>query len=140
MVASSLRFIWKAIDRNKPAFLTGTVLCLVGYAVDLGLDKLGISIAATILNNLIIGVLGAMLLTFYLAENSRRFELVKARERMALVAELNRDIRQALVLIGYSASLDDRGERLQRVDEAMEQIEVVLTELLPAGGSAKSNN
>jgi hypothetical protein len=138
MVARSLRFIWKTIDRNMPAFLTGSILCLVGYAVDIGLDKLGISIAATILNNLIIGVLGAMLLTFYLAENGRKHELVKARERMALVGELNRDIRQALILIGYSASLDDRSERLQRVDEAMEQIETVLTELLPSGGSGNS--
>jgi hypothetical protein len=39
-------------------------------------------------------------------------------------------------VIGHAAMLEDKGERLRRIDEAMERIDVVLTDLVPTVGSA----
>ena len=55
---------------------------------------------------------------------------------MILTAELNRYVRSALVAIREAASLENGSERMQKVDEAIEQIDRVLSELVPTVGSA----
>lgn len=57
---------------------------------------------------------------------------------MTLVAELNHHVRNALVAIQYSSSLDDKDERTRRVSEAVERIDRVLMELVPTVASAES--
>jgi len=52
-----------------------------------------------------------------------------------MIAELNNHVRQSLTLIGLSAGLEQRDERLRRIDEAMAQIDTVLTDLLPRAAS-----
>jgi hypothetical protein len=57
---------------------------------------------------------------------------------MILTTELNRHVRSALTAIRYAASLEDTVKRIQAVDEAIEQIDRVLLELVPTVGSANA--
>jgi hypothetical protein len=126
------------LDGIVPSLLAGLLLFLVSYAMSLILDRLGMSPASTILDDLAIGILGAMLLRYYLSASQASQNLARAKERILLVTELNHHIRNALVPIGYSATLDDREERLRIVDDAIERIDWVLTDLVPTAGSAES--
>lgn len=127
---------WLSFERLRPAFITGFLLYLASYVMDLILYRLKIPGAATILNDVAIGLLGAMLVLFYLSASYESQSMARARERMIMVAELNHHIRNALTLIGLSATLEDRQERLRLVDEASARIDKVLIELVPTAGSA----
>ena len=50
---------------------------------------------------------------------------------MALISEVNRQVREALLDITESAMIGNRAERLMRLDEATERIDQVLTQLVP---------
>ncbi len=129
---------WLSFERTKPALVTGLVLFLASYAMDLILYRLNMPGAATVLNDVAIGLLGAMLLLFFLSASYEAHDMARAKERINLVAELNHHIRNALTLIGLSATLEDQQERLRLVDEASARIDRVLTELAPTIGSANS--
>ncbi len=129
---------WLSFERINPALVTGLVLFLASYAMDLILYRLNMPGAATVLNDVAIGLLGAMLLLFYLSASYRTQVMARGKERIILVAELNHHIRNALTLIGLSATLEDKQERLRLVDEASARIDRVLTELAPTIGSANS--
>jgi hypothetical protein len=127
---------WLAFDRMKPALAVFLALFFASYVMDVILDRLGVSGASTILNDLAIGILGVLLLLFYLSASYENHNFARAKERMILVAELNHHVRNSLTVIGHAAMLEDKGERLRRIDEAMERIDVVLTDLVPTVGSA----
>ncbi len=129
---------WMASGNLKPALLAGLFLFLASYVADFVLATLSKQGSSTILNDAAIGLLGSLLLLFYLTTRSERQNLARAKERIALVAKLNHNIREALFEIGKSAMLEDREERLRVVDRAMNQVDNVLLELVPAASSASS--
>ena len=57
---------------------------------------------------------------------------------MALIGEVNRQVRDALVDITALAMVEDRTERLMRLDEATDRIDNVLTQLVPSAGEGTS--
>lgn len=128
---------WLAFERTKPAIVFGLVLFVASDTMDLIFYRLGVPSGVVVLNNAAIGILGAMGLLFYLSASYESQNFARAKERMILIAELNHHIRSALVTIGSSALLEDRNERLRRVEEATARIESVLTDLVPTIGSAK---
>lgn len=85
-----------------------------------------------------VGVLGAALSLFYLSSVRTNQIYLRAKERMILIAELNRHVRSALTAIRHASSLDDAAQRIQNVDEAIERIDRVLLELVPTVGSAEA--
>lgn len=127
---------WFSFESLRPALITGLLLYFASYAMDLILYRLNIPGAATILNDVAVGLLGAILVLFYLSASYESQIMARARERMIMVAELNLHIRNALTLTGLAATLEDRQERLRLVDEASARIDKVLTELVPTAGSA----
>lgn len=129
---------WLAFRRLEPALLTGLVLFISSYTGDVILDWLNVSHSSTILNNLAIGILGGLSLLFYLSASYEHHNYKRAKDRMALVSEVNREVREVLMEISESAMLEDRGERLARLDEATERIDNMLTKLVPVAGSAKT--
>jgi hypothetical protein len=132
---------WLAFDRLTPALVTGLVLFAASYGSDVILERWGVPVTATILNNVAIGILGALALMFYLSASYEHHNFERAKERMALVSEVNRQVREALAAVAQSAMLEDRSERLLRLDEATERIDSMLTDLVPiAGGKSKSAN
>lgn len=77
-----------------------------------------------------------MLSLFHMSSVRTNQIYLRAKERMILTAELNRHVRGALTSIRQAASQEDAAKRMQRVDEAIEQIDRVLLELVPTVGSA----
>jgi signal transduction histidine kinase len=124
-------FRWLTPEQAKPALITGFVLFAFSYALNLLFSWLGIPGAATILDDLAIGILGALLLVFYLSSVRTEQVYLRAKERMNLTAELNHHVRNALTVIRFSAELDDRNKRLEGVDEGIDRIDRVLSDLVP---------
>lgn len=127
---------WILPELLKDALVIGFVLSVCNYALDVLLFWMGIPKAATVFDDLTVGVLGAVLSLFYMSSVRTNQIYLRAKERMILTAELNRHVRGALTSIRQAASLEDAGKRMHRVDEAIEQIDRVLLELVPTVGSA----
>jgi hypothetical protein len=131
---------WLAFRRLEAPLLTGLVLFVTSYTGDVILEWRGVSVTSTILNNLAIGILGGLTLLFYLSASYEYHNYKRAKEQMALIAEVNRQVREALIDISESAMLEDRAERLMRLDEATERIDNVLTQLVPSVVAANSQD
>ncbi len=128
---------WLSFDRSRPALIVGLALFAVSDGLDLILSSLGSHSVASILNNVAIGILGGLLLLFYLTLSYENQVHARAKERMILVAELNHHVRSALIVIEHSALLEDRLERLHKTEQAVARIDAMLTDLLPTIGTAK---
>ncbi|MBZ5540527.1 MAG: hypothetical protein LAN61_08425 [Acidobacteriia bacterium] len=109
----------------------------MSYILNLALSRLGITGAATLLDDLAMGLLGALLLLVYLSALYESQCHARAKERAILVVELNHHIRSALTALGYCVMLEDREERLRRYDDAVATIDRVLTDLVPTTGSTE---
>ena len=127
---------WVMLRRLEATLLTGLVLFISSYLGDIILESRGVSLTSTILNNLVIGILGGLTLLFYLTASSEYHNYKRAKEQMALVGEVNRQVREALLDITESAMVEDRAERLTRLDEATERIDHVLTRLVPTAAAS----
>ena len=127
---------WLSFERMSPALLSGLILFAASFLTDIILSWIGTPGQAKVFNHLAIGIIGALLILFFLSASYENQVYARAKERMQLVAEMNYRIRGALNLIEQSATLDNRDERLRGVDEAVRRIDVVLTEFLPSVGTA----
>ena len=123
---------WLAFRRLEAPLLTGLVLFIASYTGDVILEWRGASTASTILENLTVGILGGLTLLFYLSASYEHHNYKRAKDQMALIGEVNRQVREALVDITALAMVEDRTERLMRLDEATERIDSVLTQLVPS--------
>lgn len=129
---------WILPEYFKDAVVIGVVLCAWSYGVDVLLFWLKMPKAVTVFDDLMVGVFGAALSLFYMSSVRTNQIYLRAKERMILTAELNRHVRTALTAIRHATSLDDTAQRIQKVDEAIEQIDRVLLELVPTVGSAEA--
>jgi hypothetical protein len=127
---------WLAFRRLEAPLLTGLVLFIASYTGDVILEWLGVPLTSTILNNLAIGILGGLTLLFYLSASYEYHNYKRAKEQMALITEVNRQVRETLVDITALAMLEDRTERLALLDEATDRIDHVLTRLVPTTAAA----
>src|ERR1700761_9081936 len=127
---------WLAFRRLEAPLLTGLVLFVGSYTGDVILEWRGVSTAASILANLAVATLGGLTLLFYLSASYEYHNYKRAKEQMALIGEVNRQVRDALVDITALAMLEDRTERLIRLDEATDRIDSVLTQLVPTAAAA----
>jgi hypothetical protein len=118
----------RILDCLRPALIIGLALCLANYSMDILMDRMGINGAKTILNDLAIGILGAVGVFFYLSASRAKSEYASAKERISLIRELNRRIRRAVGLFATSAISDDPCARLQGIDEATERIDRILAD------------
>jgi hypothetical protein len=131
---------WLAFRRLEAPLLTGLVLFITSYTGDVILEWRGVSGTSTILNNLAIGILGGLTLLFYLSASYEYHNHKRAKEQMALISEVNRQVREALMEISESAMLEDRAERLTRLDEATDRIDTVLTQLVPTDSAVNGRD
>ena len=131
---------WLAFERIRPALIVGLVLFAVSDALDLILSWLNVPSVVLILNSVAVGLLGGLLLLFYLSVSYERQNYKRAKEQMALVAEMNRHVRSALIVIEHSALLENRQERLRKTEEAVACIDAMLTDLLPTIGSGEKRD
>ena len=127
---------WIHPEHLKAALVIGFVLSVWSYGMDVLLFWLKLPKAATVFDDLAVGVLGAALSLFYMSSVRTNQIYLRAKERTILTAELNRHVRSALTAIRHASSLEDTVKRIQEVDEAVEQIDRVLSDLVPTVGSA----
>ncbi len=127
---------WLAFRRLEAPLLTGLVLFIASYLGDVILESRHVSLTSTILNNLVVGILGGLTLLVYLSASHEYHTYKRAKEQMAMIGEVNRQVREALLDITESAMVEDRTERLMRLDEATERIDHVLTRLVPTAAAS----
>jgi hypothetical protein len=118
------------------AVMTG-ILFVISYIVDVTLAGLGVSPAATVLNDVAIALIAASVLIFYLFSSRTEQIFLRARERMNLTAELNHHLRHVLSDMRSAAEVEDRSERLRLMDDATAQADHVLIDLVPTVSAEK---
>ena len=112
------------------AFMAG-ILLVISYIVDVILVGFGVSPAATILNDVAIALIAASVLIFYLLSSRTEQTFLRARERMNLAAELNHHMRHVLTEMRKAAEVESRDERLQMMDQAIDEADRLLIDLVP---------
>lgn len=127
-------------DRLKSSVAVALILFSLSVVCDKLMMWRGVQAAETYFNDLVIGVTGGICAGLILSFQASRDAMEHARERMLLTAELNQQLRSAVMHMTNSALLPDEMERLRVMDEAVQQIDDVLTELVPAGGSKAFRN
>ena len=120
------------LGRLGAALLVGLLLFVVSYFMDWLLYRMKVSNVETVVNNIVIGACGAVAAYIWVRYDAER--QARARDKMILVIELNHHIRNALTLLSQSATLQDGPEKLRMIDEAVERVKRVLTELVPTVG------
>ena len=121
------------IRRVVPAVLTCAFLFAANYTMDIAMARMGIDESKTIVNDLIIGVLGALAVYYYLSASYENLHFQSARERILLIGELNLRIRESLGVVTSSAMSDDRVARLRGIDEAIDRIDDILCDFQTGG-------
>jgi len=122
---------WMTAAIMKAAVVMAGILFVVSYAVDLALVNLNIAPSATILNDLAIAMIATGIMLFYLFSTHTRNIFLRAKERMNLTAELNHHLRRAITEFRSAAEAEDREERLKMLDQAVEEIDYLLIDLVP---------
>ena len=130
---------WKAVQRLIPVAAIGVLLCMASYVLEIGLTLAGIPPASTLLDNFLLGILGAWLVAGYLRNRQERERLEAAKARLLLVGQLCREIRGPLTAMTRSLLVENREERLRSADEALERIDQVLNLSLPAIGASTAS-
>jgi hypothetical protein len=122
---------WGLSEQTKAVVVVMVLLFFASHTADIFLYWRGIDVAHTFSNDILIAVLGGAALWFFLTLQAERQEMARARERILLTAELNHHIRNSVTVLANAVLLRDEAERLGAVDEAIQQIDRVLTELVP---------
>ncbi len=125
---------WIVPEQIKFAAIIGIALSIFHYGLYQLLQRLRVPEAATLWDDLAIGILGALVSLFYMSSVRVNQIYLRAKERMTLTEELNHHVRKSLTAICYAASLEDAGERIRGVEKAIEHIDRALTELVPTAG------
>jgi hypothetical protein len=115
----------------KAAAVSTCILFVVSYAVDLTLLSFDVAPASTILNDIAIAVIATGVMLFYLFSTDTQHIFLRAKERMNLTAELNHHLRRVLTEFRSAVELEDRDERLRMLDQAIEDVDHILIELVP---------
>ncbi len=115
----------------KAAGVMACMLFIVSYAVDLTLLSFEVAPSSTVLNDIAIALIATGVMLFYLFSTHTQHIFLRAKERMNLTAELNHNLRQVLVEFRCAAEVEDRGERLRILDQAIEDVDRILIELVP---------
>jgi len=112
------------------AIAAGLVTAAVVHGIDAYLGHLKLPSDATILDDVLLGVMVAVLVL--LLELHHQKELVQEQRKIALVREMNHHVRNALQTIVFATSTASDREIVEKVKEATERIEWTLREVLPS--------
>ena len=137
MTPATARPAWLTPDRIAPVIVMFIGLFAITYVFDAAFDRMGINPASTLFNDFSIGYFGAAIILYYQIKAYRKLRTVRAAEKTELIAQLNQYMRGELAAIGSSAALEDRGELLRRIEEAMSRIEARLANPSSAAAPAK---
>lgn len=123
---------WLSTGHVSGITLIAAFIFLSSVVSDQILHWRGIRGSETYLNDLFLAAMAGLLAGLLMAWQARQQEQRRARERMILAAELNQHVRSAVTAIANSTMIQDEAERLHVMDEAIDRVDRVLTELIPA--------
>ncbi len=112
--------------RLIPAVITCVLLFAANYAMDVGMERVGWASSKTLVNDVVIGVLGAIAVFYYVSASNESHEFESAKERIVMIGKLNLRIRESLGAVTSSVLSDDRMARLRGIDEAIDRIDDIL--------------
>jgi hypothetical protein len=136
-MTSKLLPYWMTPAIMKAAAVMAGMLFVVSYVVDLTLASFKVAPSATVVNDIAIAMIATGVMLFYLFSSHTQHIFLRAKERMNLTAELNYHLRKALVEFRSAAEVQDREERLRMLDQAMEEVDHLLIELVPTVNAEK---
>ena len=122
---------WMTPAMIRAAAVMSGVLFLISYLVDLALLNLSVAPSATVVNDIAIALIATSVMLFYLFSTRTEQIFLRAKERMHLTAELNYHLRRAISEARFAVELEDREQRLRILDSVSEEIDHILTELVP---------
>jgi len=111
------------------ALCSGLVTVAVVYTLDAFLASIGLHAEATIVDDVLLGCLVAVLVLSLELQYAK--ELRRKQRKIAMLQEMNHHVRNALQIILYAnAHITDK-EAAAKVAEAIQRIEWALREILP---------
>lgn len=122
---------WMTPAIMKAAAVMACMLFIVSYAVDLTLVSFDVAPSSTILNDIAIAMIATGVMLFYLFSTHTQHIFLRAKERMNLTEELNHHLRQVLTEFRSAAEVENRDERLRMLDQAIEDVDHILIDLVP---------
>jgi hypothetical protein len=138
MTLGTARPAWLTPDRIAPVLVMFVGLFVITWVFDAAFDRMGVNPASTLFNNFSIGYFGAAIILYYQIQAYRDGKSSRAKEKEEIIAEVNQYVRGELAAIASSAGLEDRDERLKRIEEAMARIEARLANSAPVTMPAKT--
>lgn len=111
------------------AAATAVTVFIGSSAADVLLSYFSLNRAVTLLNDLAVGVLAGACVFFYGRAAKERENFERYKERIALMAHVDRHVRKSLTQIAESALTEDREERIQRIDDAVERFDEMVMKL-----------
>jgi hypothetical protein len=138
MTSSSLRSKWQDSQRVVPITIAVVVLFFGSVVADELLLWKGVEAAETFLNDIAIAGLGGLTVWALLTVQSRRLEMLRARERMQMTIALNQQVRGAFSVMANSVLLENESDRLHGMDQATHQLDRILGDL--AASESESGN
>jgi len=122
------------------ALIAGVVMFCTVYVVDEFLARIKLHAEATILDDLLLGILvGTLVLTL---ELQHQRQIREQQHKIAVIRQMNHHVRNALQTILYVTFSADKTSS-EQVKEAAKRIEWALREILPAeysDGGAESSD
>ena len=131
MTSSSLRSKYQESERVVPVTIAVVLLFFGSAVADDTLAWRGMDAAEAFLNNVAIAGLGGLTVWILLRVQTKRQEMLRARERMQMTIAVNLQVRDAFSVMANSALLKNEADRLRGMDEAMQQLDRVLGEMGP---------
>lgn len=131
MAPDSILTKWQESEKVVPVTLVVVLLFFGNIVVDEVLLWRGVQAAETFLDDLTIAALGGLTVWLLLTAQAKRQEMQRARERMRITIELNRHVRSVFSTMANSMLLEDEEDRLRVADDAMQQIDRLLSDLVP---------
>lgn len=129
---------WLTPAMLRAAAVMSGALFLISYAVDLILVKMNVAPSATIINDIAIALIATSVMLFYLFSTHTEQIFLRAKERMNLTAELNYHLRRTLGEVRCAAELENREERLRILDTVSDEIDFILTDLVPTASAHRA--
>jgi hypothetical protein len=136
MTMALLRSKWQQSEKVVPVTIAVVLLFFGSVVVDEILLLKGAVPAGTFLNDIAIAAMGGFTVWVLLSVQARRQEMQRARERMQITIDLNRQVRDAFSTMANSLMLKTEEDRLRVVDETMQHVDRLLSDLVPKAAAA----
>lgn len=111
-----------------PAIVMFGALFVMTWIFDYSFDRMGINPSSTLFDNFAIAYVGAAIILYYQIRAYRNYRSARAEDKADLYEEVRHYIHRELTAIDKSADLENREERIRRIEEATHRITAFLVE------------